>query len=61
MHEVRADLADVSQGCKDVVKSFTEYKEANATAKINGRYLLYAAFATGCVGIIAKLLGVHIG
>jgi predicted nucleic acid-binding Zn-ribbon protein len=32
--------------------------DSSQTAKINGRYLLYAALVTGALAILAKLLGI---
>ena len=40
-------------GCEALSKKI----ETTQTAKVNGRYLLYAALITGALAILAKLLG----
>lgn len=53
------DLGGQLRSTESAIKDEMDRRiQANATAKINGRYLLYAAFLTGVIGIIVKLLGI---
>jgi phage shock protein A len=53
-----AGCAALASKLDDVEDNVQAKLERSQTAKINGRYLLYAALVTGALAIIAKLAGV---